>query len=140
MSPSFMRGLWSLILVLVSAYGIYIFFGSQISAESAGRTGPVVIRDVVRGGEHFITGSLNVGFSCETLRLENRMIEGVYELKFSTWRDPSLPCSPGPILRPFALELFAPSDARFVATNDDKPLNIVVLRESSVLVRPGSLK
>ena len=140
MSPSFMRGVWSLILVVTFAYGGYLFFGSQIMAQSSGSTKPVVIRDVVRAGEHFLSGSLDVGFSCETLRLESTSVAGAYELEFSTWRDPAQVCSPGPILRPFALELFAPSDAHFIATNEGVPMNIVVLRETTSMVRPGALK
>ena len=140
MSLSFMRGMWSVVVITVCAYGGYLFFGSQISAASSGESRPVVIRDVVRGGEHFLSGSLDVGFSCENLHLEDVSITGVNVLTFSTWRDPALPCSPGPILRPFALALFAPSNATFTATLDDAPLDIVILRETSPLAHPGTLK
>ena len=131
MSPSFARGVWTCVLIAACSYAGYTFFGSQLLAQSSGAQSPVLIRDVITPGKHEFSGVVPVGFSCETLSVKVVTQEHAEELQFTTWADPAVTCSPGPVPRQFSTEAFGPADQPFVATLDGEPLAIAVLRETT---------
>ena len=139
MAPGFVRWAWSCVLVATACTGIYLFFGSSIDVRASGVHDPVIVRDVLKPGLHILSGVVDVGTGCASLSVKTEKSGDIYLLKFRTWRDPSIVCDAGFTPRTFLAEVFAPVDSKFIATLDDYPISIVVLRETATSPAPGTL-
>ncbi len=131
MDPSFVRGVWWLVILCTGVFGFTSFFGAALMSDASGKTKPIVIRDALEPGMHHLSGMIEVGFTCENVSVESHKVGRAYELEFNTWRD-AADCSPGPVPRDFALTLPGPSDAAFVATLDGRPVDIALRRHTTV--------
>ncbi len=127
MSDIFSRAFWIWAIVFLIVYGIYVETGLTLNATTPARA-PIVVRDVLGTGSHFLSGIVTVSSSCDQLALKVRQSNSSeFSLIFSTWQEPSIPCVVSPTPRVFRTTVFAPSSGvHFVATLDDETLPLAV--------------
>jgi len=116
----FFRIVWFFCVGAALSYGTYLYSGSATSAAASDQ-GPLVIRDVIRRGEHHLSGIINVATSCSEITVTTHQVSpAIYSINFTTWNDPAITCAKEITPRPFSTILFAPSfGIRFIATLDD---------------------
>ena len=123
----FANSLWLLFFVSTITYGASLIAGSIIHTH-ARDPGPVVIQDNLRPGEHHLSGMVTLNSTCDELIVTIKKVSAkMYMLDFSTWTEPSVPCTKTETPRPFSTVVFAPSiGVSFVAALDDRFFPIVV--------------
>jgi hypothetical protein len=123
------RLVWFFIVSGAISYVLFLAIGSAINAEAIGKTRVVVIRDSLKPGVHYLAGMVMVHSNCAELSVTSAQLSpDTYQLKFSTWDEPSLSsCIEEDTPRAFRSVVFAPSaGVNFVATLNDEPIVIVV--------------
>ena len=122
------RFVWFLIIASVIAFGsLYIIENYILS--NYGTAPKVLVRDVIKPGEHSLSGMIMVPSLCDWLAVETSQIEEkTYELTFKTWKEPYRDCEHASVPRFFQATVFGPATGiNFVATLDGKPLLISVV-------------
>ena len=119
----FWQMLWILIVGFAISYGSYLFFGT-ISIDGAKSTARIAAIDVVRAGEHHISGVVLVPSRCHMLSVKAQELSAFsYRLAFRTWQEPSRNCTQGQVAEGFNTIVFAPSlGVNFDATVNDTPV------------------
>ena len=127
-----MRMLWFACAATVTAYVSYLGFGSIVSADASGAHTPLLIRDQLKPGLHQLTGIIMLPSPCDELTvIPTEAYQYVYELKFTTWRDPAIACKNEVSPRSFHTLIFGPAaGVRFIATLDEREIPIVVYPET----------
>jgi hypothetical protein len=130
MDEALRRAGWVVLAVLLIA-GLLGYGSDRVFNSRAASSTPMIIRDVVRTGEHHLRGKIIVRNTCDELHIKARNLgAGEYLLEFTTWPEPSVPCIKKPTDRVFDAVIFAPSTGvRFIATLDKVPLPIAVYAE-----------
>jgi len=130
------RLVWFTIVACLIAFMVLTVMGRLVFARAAGEDDPILVRDELTHGAHHLSGMVMVPSSCDELTLDVQEISSaMYEITFSTWQEPSVPCDGSRTPRAFRDVLFAPAaDALFTATLDGVALPILVLP-----VRPAGL-
>ncbi len=120
---------WVTAVCCAVAGAIFIIGGEFIFARGPAQSSPVMIRDARSAGTHEFSGMVTVAQTCDQLQEHIEKISpSVYKIAFTTWREPSVPCEPGPVPREFHDILFAPDEGvDFVATQDGAPLSILIV-------------
>lgn len=120
---------WFIVGAVVVAYLIFLIGSSILNAEASGLNAPIVVRDELRANEHQLSGMVWVSSPCDELSVQTSQVSAtLYELSFSTWREPSVTCGNDSIPRAFHTIIFAPgAGVYFVATLDSAPLPIAVI-------------
>ncbi|MDP2648973.1 MAG: hypothetical protein U1D26_02155 [Patescibacteria group bacterium] len=122
------RGLvWFGIAASIAAYASYLLAASFVEANAANT--PVLIRDELGPNVHHLSGMVMVPASCYELSVRTEAVsDTVLGLVFTTWKEPSVDCSPDQVPRAFRAILFAPAvGVNFIATMDGAPLEIAVI-------------
>ena len=124
-----LRILWFLVAAMAISYTIYIVAGNTLYARAAGIYEPILVRDVVGPGSHYLTGMVMVPTPCDELYVQTDAVSSTtFLLTFKTWREPSIKCKGNETPRPFHATLFGPaSGINFSATVDGVSQPIVVL-------------
>lgn len=120
---------WFMIVVCTVTFVVLIFAGRLVFARAAGESDPTLIRDELGPGSHHLSGMVEVPSSCDELQERVEVLSRTtYEIIFTTWQEPSVPCSETEVPRAFRDALFAPATGvEFTATLDGAPLPILVL-------------
>ena len=120
------RLLWIAAIGIALSYASYLFFGSILRVEAEGEETRIVGIDVVKPGEHHLSGVVLVPSSCYELSVDaHQMSPTSYELAFKTWQEPSRNCSPQAATKLFQTVVFAPSvGVGFHATLDGEPRSL----------------
>jgi hypothetical protein len=124
---------WFTVAAIALSYASFLFVGSILHAREAGLNEPVVVRDVLDRGAHYLSGMVSVPSPCDQLSVKTvELSKTTYMLDFNTWREPSVPCPDKETPRTFHTILFAPPvGVEFGATLDGVGLPIVVLPSMS---------
>jgi len=131
MEGALARAAWFIVGAIIIAYLSYLIAASFVGAQAAGLNMPIAIRDDLQPNKHQLSGMVMVPSPCDELTLKTEQIsETMYELNFTTWREPSVTCADDSTPRAFRTVLFAPSaGVNFVATLDNVALPIAVIPE-----------
>ena len=116
------------IFASVIAYGFFIFEGAVVFAESSGQYDSVSLRDTYSEGEHHISGMMMVQSACTELQERMDQVTGAYKIVFTT-QTTSVGCKEEDTPRAFHIVFAAPPEATFIATKDDAPLPINIVRQ-----------
>lgn len=118
---------WICIAVVLGAYLTFVSADRVFNTRVATST-PIVVRDVLRKGEHHLYGKMEVPSPCDEVRVHTENIsENEYELSFTTWAEPAVKCTNEPSERVFDTIVFAPSiGVKFTATIDKVPVPVLV--------------
>lgn len=129
MSIVISRMVWFVVVAAVLSYASYLLLGSIVNAQAAGKYEPVLIRDELAPGAHYLSGMVMVPTPCHQLSVRTEAVsDTAFMLLLRTWREPSVDCAKNEMPRHFRAVLFAPSAGiEFGATLDGKGLPIVVL-------------
>jgi len=129
MAETIRRLVWFTVVACAVAFIILVFAGRMVFAQAAGESDPVVIRDELGPGSHHLSGMVEVPASCDELQERVQTLSTTtYEIVFTTWQEPSVPCGDDRVPRAFRDALFAPAaGVEFAATLDGDPLPILVL-------------
>jgi hypothetical protein len=124
------RLFWFLVVACAVAYTTSAIAGSFVTAHAA-ESGPVMIRDELEPGIHHLSGMVMVPTPCDELSLHTEKIsQETFELRFTTWHEPSVECKDDATPRPFREVFFAPAAGiQFIATLNGTDLPVVVLPE-----------
>lgn len=91
----------------VFAYIIYMFMGAMFQGEFEHR---IAIRDSIRPGQHFISGTVMVPSACHQVSVKTQyMGTSTYAIILHTWEEPSVRCEKTSVPRAFSEVLYAPS-------------------------------
>lgn len=120
---------WFVTGAVIVAYLIFMVLSSVVNAQAAGLNAPIVIRDNVQANVHDLSGMVMVASPCDELSVQTSQVSStVYQLSFSTWREPSVTCADDSTPRSFHTVIFAPgAGVYFVATLDNAALPIAVI-------------
>ena len=123
------RMMWFFFVAAVISYAAYLVAGSIVTAQESGAYEPILIRDELAPGRHYLSGMVMVASPCDQLALRTETLSSsTYMLLFKTWHEPSVPCSEHQTPRTFHATLFAPAaGVEFGATLDGAGLPIVVI-------------
>lgn len=121
--------LWLMTLGIAISYASYLFLGSIIMAGAAGTPPEIAAIDVIKPGEHHVSGVVLVPSQCHELSVTARKLsETAYQLVFKTWPEPARDCPRGAVTKPFETVIFAPSvGLSFSAIVDEKPVLLELL-------------
>jgi hypothetical protein len=124
------RMVWFFIVAGAVAYIIFIALGATIHARALDESRLVVIRDSLDVGAHYLSGIIMVRRTCSQLSVTyEKIADGLYSLRFSTWDEPSVPCTTEDTPRSFRAVVFAPSTGvTFVGSLDGEPLQLSVIQ------------
>ncbi len=120
---------WFFAATIVISYACYILVTSAIHARASGTEDPVVVRDVLERGVHHLSGMVTVPSPCDQLSVKTVALStSTYMLDFTTWREPSIPCTGIETPRSFRTLLFTPhTGVQVGATLDGAGLPIVII-------------
>ena len=131
------RLLWFAVVASLIAFGsLYMIENFILSREGGGNK--VLVRDVIKPGEHNLSGMIMVPSMCDWLAVQTSQIEAkTYMLSFKTWREPYRDCENESVPRSFKATVFGPATGiNFLASLDGRPLPISVV--PSVYKKPIS--
>jgi len=122
------RLVWFFVVAALVAYAIFLAAGTVISREALDATHIANVRDSLAPGEHSLAGIVMVPSTCSELSTRTQQLTPTsFELIFTTWQEPSVPCEMIDTPRPFRAVVFAPAAGiQFTATMDGEPLDIAV--------------
>jgi len=121
---------WFVVGAIIVAYLIFIVLSSIVNAQASGINAPIPVRDELQANEHNLSGMVMVQSPCDELSVKTpeQISPDVYQLTFTTWREPSVTCPNDATPRAFQTVLFAPAAGiYFVATLDNVALPIAVI-------------
>jgi hypothetical protein len=118
---------WMVLAVVLGAYLTFLVASDTFNATPAAAT-PVVVRDVLREGEHHLYGKIVVPSSCDEVSIQTVNTSATtYDLQFTTWPEPEVKCINAPAERVFDTVIFAPSvGVEFTASIDKTPVPLAV--------------
>ncbi len=121
--------LWLMTLGIAISYASYLFFGSIIMAGAEGKQAEIAAIDVIKPGEHHVSGVVLVPSQCHELSVTAyKLSETAYQLVFKTWPEPARDCARGAVTKPFKTVIFAPSfGLSFSAILDDEPVSLSLI-------------
>ncbi|MEK7133893.1 MAG: hypothetical protein AAB804_02385 [Patescibacteria group bacterium] len=124
-----LRMMWFTAISVVISYGIYLLVGNTLYARASGAYEPILVRDVIGPGSHYLSGMIMVPTPCDELYVRTHAVSSTtFLLSFKTWREPSVSCTEDRTPRPFHATLFGPATGvNFGATLDGVGQPIVVL-------------
>jgi hypothetical protein len=133
MRGGFLHMLWFIAAGSIVAFAALTFAGKLAYSSASGEFEPALVRDVSGHGVHQLYGIILVSNTCD--QLSGRLLQvstSTYEVSFSTWREPSTPCSEERTPRAFHEALFAPPQGvSFVATLNGLPFPIAIITATS---------
>ena len=131
MADMIRRLVWFGIVAFAFAFAIFAILGN-FAALGAENGGPVPVRDIISPDTHMLSGMILLPLACDELTVQTQQISAnVYDLAFTTWEDPSVPCPETPTPRTFQAVTFAPATGvTFTATLDGNAFPILVLPEA----------
>lgn len=122
------RFVWFLIVAGSVAYGSLWAIENLILSRD-NNDFKVAVRDVIKPGEHNLSGMIMVPSLCDWLAVQTSQVgDMTYMLAFKTWREPYRDCKTESVPRSFQTVVFAPATGiDFMATLDGRPLPISVV-------------
>lgn len=123
------RLVWFALAASTLSYAGLLFAGNFVSAQAARAYDPTLVRDEIELGAHHLSGMVMVPATCDELSMRIEQVDTfTYALRFSTWREPSVPCTEEETPRAFREVLFAPSAGiHIIATLDERALPIAII-------------
>lgn len=113
----------------IFSYATLVVAASSIRTEADEAIRTVWVRDVATSSTHYMSGIVMTPSTCSELHVRvSQVSTSVYKLSFTTWDNPSIPCTRELTPRPFRTVVFGPLiGLRFISTLNDQPLPILVI-------------
>jgi hypothetical protein len=124
------RMVWFFVVASAVAYIVFIVLGATIHARALDQSRLVIIRDSLDVGAHYLSGIVMVHRTCSQLSVAyEKVSDGLYALRFTTWDEPSVQCHLEDTPRAFRAVVFAPSTGiSFIGSLDNEPLQLSVIQ------------
>ena len=129
MKDALVRLVWFFIVACATSYVVFLIAGSAIRAQAIDESRIFLIRDSLKPGVHYLSGIVMAPSTCAQISVRSKQVSTTtYELIFTSWEEPSVPCVQDDTPRSFRAVVFAPAaGVQFIGSLNEEPLSLAVI-------------